>query len=190
MSKETPKGGLQDPAFISWSQEATVGERIRWLLEVCQLKQTEIAQKTGITQAAISNWITGSSRKPNSPSLIRLADVLGSNPTWIIYGEGEPFNQKSSPAVVLHPQTIPKTAPTKKREKKGDFKPQQVLPTTAIKTPTKTAQAKQEVVRMEETKSDHVIRGMELRLIRAFRSMSPDAKVAVLTVAAALSDKA
>ena len=190
MSTEKPKDGLKDPAFISWSKEAPVGERIRWLLEVCQLKQTEVAQKMGITQAAISNWITGSSRKPNSSSLFRLADVLGSNPRWINDGEGNPFSQKSSPPVVLHPHTIPKTALTKKREKKGDFKPQQVLPTPAIKTPTKTAQAKQEVVRMEETKSDYVISGMELRLISAFRSMSPDAKVAVLTVAAALSDKA
>jgi transcriptional regulator with XRE-family HTH domain len=130
VSTETPKDGLQDPAFISWSQEATVGERIRLLLEVCQLKQTEVAQKMGITQAAISNWITGSSRKPNSSSLFRLADVLGSNPTWIIYGEGEPFSQRSSPAVVLHPETIPKTALTNKREKKAEFKLQQVLPTT------------------------------------------------------------
>lgn len=69
----------------------TVGERIRWLLEVKGRTQVDLAREIGLTQASISNWMTGHSRKPNAPSLVKLAEALGANAQWIVSGEGEPF---------------------------------------------------------------------------------------------------
>ena len=78
-------------ANIAMFKRMTIGDRIRWLIELKELKQTEIAEMTGVTQAAISNLVTDSSRKPSAPTLLKLAEVLQCNPTWIITGEGDPF---------------------------------------------------------------------------------------------------
>lgn len=184
MTAKTLEEEFNDPAFVTWARSAPIGDRIRWLIEVRELKQTEVADRMGITQAAISNWITGSSRKPSSPSLVRLADVLGSNPTWIIYGEGTPFSQKP-PAVVLgHRKTskLPQKASSAQKPA-GRAKAPALAPrmgSTQLENSGKETR--------EKKTSEKAIGGMELRLVRAFRAMSPDAKVAILAVAAALAE--
>jgi transcriptional regulator with XRE-family HTH domain len=55
------------------------------------MKQTELAEKIGQTQASISNVITQSSRKPSAPALLKMAAALECSATWIITGEGHPF---------------------------------------------------------------------------------------------------
>ena len=69
----------------------TVGERVRWLLEIKGIKQTEMAAKMGTTQAMISNIVTDSSRKPSAPSLLAMADIFECRPSWILDGRGDPF---------------------------------------------------------------------------------------------------
>ena len=69
----------------------TIGDRLRWLMEVREIKQVELAAQVGITQAAISNLVTDSSRKPSAPSLLRIAMVLKCNPMWVLTGEGDPY---------------------------------------------------------------------------------------------------
>jgi transcriptional regulator with XRE-family HTH domain len=81
----------QDDTFKNWARSATVGERIRWLIEARGYKQTELAQKMDLTQATISNWITGHSRKPSAPSLLKLAAALQCNPQFIVDGTGDPW---------------------------------------------------------------------------------------------------
>jgi transcriptional regulator with XRE-family HTH domain len=80
-----------DRSFAKWAKAATIGERIRWLIEARGYKQTELAAKMDLTQATISNWITGASRKPNAPSLLKLAAALQCNPQWVIDGTGDPW---------------------------------------------------------------------------------------------------
>jgi transcriptional regulator with XRE-family HTH domain len=80
-----------DRSFAKWAKSATIGERIRWLIEARGYKQTELAAKMDLTQATISNWITGASRKPNAPSLLKLAAALQCNPQWVIDGTGDPW---------------------------------------------------------------------------------------------------
>jgi hypothetical protein len=63
-------GDKLDPAFQSWAKKASIGDRLRWLLEYRKMKQTELAEKIDQTQASVSNVITQSSRKP-SPHLGR-----------------------------------------------------------------------------------------------------------------------
>lgn len=68
-----------------------VGDRIRYLMEVREIKQTELSAKIGIGQAAISNLITGASRLPAAPTLLAIARELNVNPQWVLDGEGDPF---------------------------------------------------------------------------------------------------
>lgn len=69
----------------------SIGDRIRWLMESRGYKQVELANKIGVTQAAISNLVTDSSRKPSAPTLLKLAAALDANPEWILSGDGDPY---------------------------------------------------------------------------------------------------
>lgn len=72
-------------------QKLTLGDRLRYLLEVRGYSQVALAKKIGITQAAISNLVTDNSRKPSAPTLLKLAAALQANPDWILTGQGDPF---------------------------------------------------------------------------------------------------
>lgn len=76
-----------EPLFSAMS----VGERVRWMLEVTGLKQTELAERIGGTQAMISNIVTDASRKPSAPSLLAMAEAFDCRPSWILDGRGDPF---------------------------------------------------------------------------------------------------
>lgn len=85
-----------DEKFVSFFmtknfEKMTLGDRLRYLLEARGYTQVEIAKKIGITQAAISNIVTDSSRKPSAPTLLKLAAALQANPQWILDGKGDPF---------------------------------------------------------------------------------------------------
>lgn len=84
-------GDKLDPAFYKWAKGVTIGARLRWLLEYRNMKQTELAETAGITQAAVSNIVTTASRKPSAPTLLRMAAALQASADWIITGEGHPF---------------------------------------------------------------------------------------------------
>lgn len=72
-------------------KKMSVGDRVRWLMEVRTIKQTELSLKIGVGQAAISNIVTDASRKPSAPTLLAIAEELRCNPNWILTGEGDPF---------------------------------------------------------------------------------------------------
>jgi transcriptional regulator with XRE-family HTH domain len=76
-------------------ERLSIGDRLRYLIEVRGYTQVALAQKVGVTQAAISNLVTDSSRKPSAPTLLKLAAALQANPDWIITGEGEPFQMST-----------------------------------------------------------------------------------------------
>lgn len=84
-------GSKLDSTFLTWAKGATIGARLRWLLEYRKMKQTELAANTGITQAAVSNIVTTASRKPSAPTLLKMAAALQASADWIITGEGHPF---------------------------------------------------------------------------------------------------
>lgn len=91
MSMQKYIGDKLDPAFQSWAKKASIGDRLRWLLEYREMKQTQLAEAIGTTQAAISNIVTNASRKPSAPTLLRMAAVLQASADWIITGDGHPF---------------------------------------------------------------------------------------------------
>lgn len=72
----------------------SIGDRLRYLREVKEMHQGQLAKRIGLTQAAISNLETDTSRKPSAPTLLKIARELDCNPQWILDGEGDPFNSK------------------------------------------------------------------------------------------------
>lgn len=54
----------------------TVGERIQLLLEARNMTRRQLAEASGLTEAAISRYITGA-RTPKSISLSAIAKALG-----------------------------------------------------------------------------------------------------------------
>lgn len=106
--KQAAPGDVDNAWFTRWAKSVTVGERLRWLLEVRAMKQTQVAEamkklaekdpqnipkqsRAATTQSSLSNIITQASRKPNAPTLLRLAAILQCSPSWLMTGEGHPF---------------------------------------------------------------------------------------------------
>lgn len=83
-----------DAKSEAFFKELTIGERVRWLLEVMEMTQTELAERSGGSQAMVSNIVNDKSRKPSAPTLLRMAEAMGCEPAWILYGAGNPFVQK------------------------------------------------------------------------------------------------
>lgn len=73
-----------------YHESLSIGQRIRLMREMRRYKQTELAQKIGLGQAAISNLETDSSRKPSAPTLLKLAAALECSPQWLLDGKGKP----------------------------------------------------------------------------------------------------
>lgn len=88
---ETYVSDKLDPSFQRWARQASIGERLRWLIEHKGYTQVALAEKIGLTQAAISNIATQSSRKPSAPTLLKLAAALECSAQWLMTGEGHPF---------------------------------------------------------------------------------------------------
>lgn len=84
-------GNRLDKSFVDWARKASIGDRLRWLLEYRGMKQTELAEKIGRTQASISNVVTTSTRRPNAETLLRMAAALQCSAEWLVRGEGHPF---------------------------------------------------------------------------------------------------
>ena len=70
--------------------QLTLGDRRRYMREVRGIGQTELARRCGLTPAAVSNWVTDTTRKPNAPSILTLAAALDADPEWILTGIGNP----------------------------------------------------------------------------------------------------
>lgn len=72
-----------------------IGDRLRYMIEVRDIRQTKLAEMCGITQAAISNIITNDTRKPSAPTLLKLAGALQCSPEWLMTGTGDPYQSNT-----------------------------------------------------------------------------------------------
>ncbi|MGM9601070.1 MAG: helix-turn-helix domain-containing protein [Faecousia sp.] len=72
----------------------TIGERIRFIMESNNLKQSGFAEALGVNQSSVSMWLSGKSN-PSSQTIQQICDKFGYNPEWLSTGEGEPIRQKS-----------------------------------------------------------------------------------------------
>lgn len=60
-----------------------LGERVRWMRHGAQLKQSELAEKIGVTKAAIAAYEEGRS-EPNLRNVIALSRALGVRVGWLL----------------------------------------------------------------------------------------------------------
>lgn len=86
-----PLSATLDPAFLTWAKKASIGERLRWLLEIKGYTQVQLAEKIHRSQASISNLVTTATRRPNAETLLRMAAALECSAEWLVRGEGHPF---------------------------------------------------------------------------------------------------
>lgn len=61
------------------------GERLASLLKEKNLQQQTLAQKAGVTEAAVSHYIKGD-RMPRANVLAKIADVLGTTSEYLLNG--------------------------------------------------------------------------------------------------------
>lgn len=66
-----------------------VSKRLRLLLDNMGLSQKDFASITGLTESAVSKYLSGE-RLPNAGTLISIANATGVSPNWILgYGSDD-----------------------------------------------------------------------------------------------------
>ena len=72
----------------------TIAERIRFAMNVRNVKQVEMVQRTGITKGAFSSYLSGN-YNPKKDKLELIADALDININWLM-GENVPMENISA----------------------------------------------------------------------------------------------
>ena len=57
--------------------------RIRELMNIMHINQTELCSRTGINKSALSNYLNGD-RLPRQDQISKIADAFGVDPAWIM----------------------------------------------------------------------------------------------------------
>jgi len=68
-------------------QKESTGERIRLRRKSLNLTQKSVAEKISVSHVAISQW-EKEETLPRGENLLRLAEVLGCAPAWLVDGDG------------------------------------------------------------------------------------------------------
>lgn len=75
-------------------------ERIAELLKAKSMTQRELAIKVGVTDAAMSHYIKGD-RVPRAAVMMQIANVLGTSPDYLMYGNPSDSKTEIDQAVRL-----------------------------------------------------------------------------------------
>lgn len=68
----------------------TLAKRLKYLLQINQMTQDELARKVNVSQQAINYILTEKTRKPKN--ILKIAAVFDVNPYWLETGEGNKFD--------------------------------------------------------------------------------------------------
>lgn len=85
---------------------ATVGQRLEWWIAKRNRKQTELAKAAGMSQAAVSEIVSGRSKRPAADNMLRLARELQLRPEYLVWGEGPPETTSFSQLSGLEAQLV------------------------------------------------------------------------------------
>lgn len=66
-----------------------IGERIRDLRKKHRMTQAEVARKIGVSSPTITQW-ENNQTSPKGDNLLRVSQVLGCTPDWLVTGKGHP----------------------------------------------------------------------------------------------------
>lgn len=72
----------------------TINERFSYAIGLIRQKQKDVAQKIGVSDAAISKICSGKAN-PSQQTIKSFCDNYGVDRVWLETGEGEPFRQQS-----------------------------------------------------------------------------------------------
>jgi transcriptional regulator with XRE-family HTH domain len=64
----------------------TMGDRIRYLRGTKGMSQSDLAERCGVTKAAVSAWELGNAANIKLQTFLKLCDTLGCVPEFLIYG--------------------------------------------------------------------------------------------------------
>lgn len=68
------------------SRMDTMGDRIQQLRQAKSLTQQELAELVGVTKSAVSQWENGGTANVKLDVFLRLCDVLGTFPHYLVFG--------------------------------------------------------------------------------------------------------
>ncbi|MDU5473801.1 MULTISPECIES: helix-turn-helix domain-containing protein [unclassified Pantoea] len=92
-------------------EKETTGDRIRFRRKALNLTQKAVAEKISVSHVAISQW-EKEETLPRGENLLRLAEVLGCAPAWLVDGDGPVFTVQTQAQTGL---------PFLEREQIGDW---------------------------------------------------------------------
>lgn len=75
----------------------SISERMKEALEIREMKQAELVEKTGIGKSSISTYLSGS-YEPKQRNIYKIAQALDVSETWLM-GYDVPMERSSSPQV-------------------------------------------------------------------------------------------
>ena len=71
------------------------GKRLKEARKLSKMTQAELAAEVGLHQVQIADYEKGI-RKPNETNMAKIAQVLGTDPLWLTYGQGESGIEKTA----------------------------------------------------------------------------------------------
>lgn len=74
---------------------ATTAERLKEIIEIRNIKQVELMERTGISKGALSSYLSGR-YIPKQENVYKLAKALGVNPAWLM-GRDVPMEIDKTP---------------------------------------------------------------------------------------------
>lgn len=72
-------------------------DRIRTRMHELSLKSVDVTKAIGISSGGISQWLSGHT-KPSGKHLLNLANLLGCDPAWLIFGTESNIENKRKPS--------------------------------------------------------------------------------------------
>lgn len=79
------KDALAGVAYAGAAME-TMGQRIRALREAKGWNQEKLADVTGVTVSAVSQWERDETKNVKLEPFLRLAEALGTDPHYLVFG--------------------------------------------------------------------------------------------------------
>lgn len=97
------------------TEKNTFGQRLEEMLKSRHMAQKELAERAGITEAAVSHYIKGD-RIPRSAVLSRIADALGTSSDYLMEGTPQSYVEEIGYAKRLIARNVDQMTVAEKKE--------------------------------------------------------------------------
>jgi DNA-binding Xre family transcriptional regulator len=80
--------GIPNFSHVRLANMKTWHERFTLAIEQTNLRPTDIAKAIGVSNATVSDWESGETKKIEGENLLKVCDLLKINPKWLLFGKG------------------------------------------------------------------------------------------------------